>query len=195
MPFETTTERELLRLASEGNQRAFETIFNRYKDKLYSFTLKLTASPEATQDIIQDTFLKLWRDRKSLTTIEHFSSYLFMMTRNQSVNALKRFARETLILSNLKLAESHTHHSPENILSLKEVRELLHESLEKLPPRQKLIFTLSRDHGLKHNEIAERLNLSSSTVKNHIIQAIRSLKEKLHYYPYSIVSLLIVFLF
>jgi RNA polymerase sigma-70 factor (ECF subfamily) len=184
MPFHCRTEKELLRLASEGNKTAFEAIFNRYKDKLYHYTFSLNRSKEVTEDIIQDTFLKLWKDKERLASIEHFSSYLFLMTRNQSINALKRFAKETLILSRLNQQETAAAVSnPQTILEHKQTRELLEDSLQRLPPQQKLLYTLSRENDLKHHEIAAQLNISPSTVKNHIVQAMRTLKEKMRFHP------------
>ena len=183
MPFHCCTEKELLRLASEGNKTAFEAIFNRYKDKLYQFTFSLNQSKEVTEDIIQDTFLKLWQEKERLASIEHFSSYLFLMTKNQSINALKRFAKETLILSRLNQQEGDAGSNPQTIYEYKQTQELLDISLQQLPPQQKLVYSLSRDKGMKHDEIAAQLNISTSTVKNHIVQALRSLKGKMRFHP------------
>ncbi len=187
MPFEVFhTEKELLHLAAQGNEAAFTSLFNRHKDRLFNFLFHLTTSPEMTEDIIQDTFLKLWKEREILNTIDHFSSYLFRMTRNLSINAFKRMAKETLILSELKLRTADVNMESERNIEFKEVRKLLHETLEKLPPQQKLIFTLSREQGLKHEEIAQQLNIAPSTVKNHMVQALHKIREKLRFNSNSI---------
>jgi RNA polymerase sigma-70 factor (family 1) len=193
MPFETRTEKELLLLASAGDQHAFEIIFNSYKDKLYSFVFRLSRSAETTEDIIQETFLKLWKDKEHLREIDHFSGYLFLMSKHQCINALKRFAKETQIIAEMTHSAKSTSDTPDNIFSLKEIKQRLHDSLQELPPQQKLVYTLSRDHGLKHSEIAGKLNISSSTVKNHIIQALRTIRQKVSYHPDSIISILFLF--
>ncbi len=196
MPLESYTEPELLRLASEGNEPAFEEIFNRYKDKLYTFIIRINSSPEFTEDIIQETFLKLWKDKESLRSIEHFSSYLYMMSRNQSINSLKRFAKEKMVLSELSIVRSSDYvNDPGSLLDYREALQELQRSLQKLSPQQKLVYTLSRELGLKHEEIAHRLNISSSTVKNHIVQALRSIRERMRLHASSIMRIyLLIFL-
>lgn len=172
------TEKELLELASKGDQAAFSTIFMCYKDKLYTFLFRLTNSPEQTEDIIQEAFMKLWQNREQLPQIEHFSAYLFQITRNRAINAFKRLAKESSILAEINLRPVPDASNPSTVLAFKELKQLLHQALQQLPPRQQLIFRLSREQGLKHEEIAAQLNLSTSTVKNHLVQALRKIRQQ-----------------
>jgi RNA polymerase sigma-70 factor (ECF subfamily) len=77
------TETALLHAAALGDQSAFAQLFMQSRHKLFSFLMRLTNSPEMTEDVIQDIFMKLWRNRASLPNIENFSSYLFRMAQNQ----------------------------------------------------------------------------------------------------------------
>lgn len=184
------TEKELLLLAAQGSEPAFTLLFNRYKHKLYSYLLSLTASPQIAEDIIQDTFLKLWKDRAGLEAIDHLGAYLFTMTRNLAINALKRIARETAILSALQPQQNNPVATAPDNLSLKEVEQLLHQTIQSLPPQQKLIYTLSREQGLKHEDIAHQLHLSSSTVRNHIVQALRTIRKKIELHSISVIGMM-----
>jgi len=175
----TTTEKSLLQKAASGHEESFTRLFLLYRHKLYSFLLRLTNSPEMTEDVIQDVFLKLWKDRENLVNIEQFGGYIYRMAQHQAINAFRRMARETLILAELNKTTAAVNTSAEDNLNVREVRELLNTALEKLPPKQKLVFTLSRDQGLKHDEIARRLNISPSTVNNHMIAALRTIREQL----------------
>src|SRR3989337_1438240 len=124
-------EKELLLLASEGNEAAFSTLLNLYKDKLYSFLFRLTSSAEVTEDIIQDAFLKLWKDKQLLKTIDNFSAYVFRMTHNHAVNALKRMANETSIMAELARRNSGFTAGSESRIEFKEARQLIEETLQK----------------------------------------------------------------
>jgi RNA polymerase sigma-70 factor (family 1) len=171
------SEKELLQLAAGGEQSAFARLFMLNRHKLFSFLMRLTQSPEMTEDVIQDIFMKLWRNRAALASIDHFSSYLFKMAQNQCITHFKRVAKETLILSHLEPPSQST---TDDHLALKEIQRQLQQALTKLTPQQKLVFTLSRERGLKYEEIAAELNISPSTVKNHMIDALRVLRQHLH---------------
>ena len=173
-------DHQLLKEASTGNEQAFAGLFHLYKHKLYSFLIRITESPEMTEDIIQDIFLRLWKDKTDLVNIENFGAYLFKMGQNQAINAFKRMARETVILSELRNNTGSI--QQQDNLSLGELQQKLQTAFDKLSPQQKLVYTLSREQGLKHDEIARQLNISPSTVNNHMILALRIIREQLAQY-------------
>ncbi len=173
---QTHIEKELLQLSAGGDQAAFTQLFLQNRHKLFSFLMRLTQSPEATEDVIQDIFMKLWRNRTSLVEIENFSSYLFRMAQNQCLTQFKRMAKETLILSRIASGTSLSQSTTEERIGLKEVQKQLQQAVSKLTPQQKIVFSLSREKGLKYEEIAAELNISPSTVKNHMIDALRIIR-------------------
>ena len=170
------TEKELLRLAADGDEAAFIEIFNSYKNKLYSFLLRITKSEEQSLDFVQDIFMKLWINKANLSSIDNFSSYIFRAAQNQAINSFKRIMAENCILK-IKPVAHMTDDSIEANLEYKLLQTKLKEVVKKLPPQQRLVYTLSREQGLKHEEIAKQLNLSTSTVKNHMVQALKTIKE------------------
>lgn len=174
-------EKELLSLASVGDEYAFSLLFHKYKHKLYGYLMRVTDSTDTTEDIIQEIFLKLWKDRAELENITTFDAYLFRMAKNYAINAFKAKARQTLLYAEyfetLHLEDCSTDHK----VQFDETQTLLTLIVENLPPQQKLIFKLSREQHLKHDEIAEMLQISPLTVKNHIIQALNTIKRSLKY--------------
>ncbi|MGO4288269.1 RNA polymerase sigma factor [Chitinophaga sp. RAB17] len=172
-------EQLLLQKAAAGHEESFARLFHLHKHKLYSFLLRLTDSPEMSEDVIQDVFLKLWKDRENLVNIEQFGGYIYRMAQHQVLNAFRRMAKETLILSELNRTGNVLNTNAEDHLNAREVQEMLKSALDKLPPKQKLVYTLSREQGLKHDEIARHLNISPSTVNNHMIAALRTIREQL----------------
>lgn len=188
-------EKELLRWSAEGNEAAFASLFRIYRHKLYGFLLRATGSPETTEDVIQDVFLKLWKDRTNLVHIDQFGGYVYRMAQNRVINSLKRMAKETLILEELGKVQTFAASNAEERLSEKETSRNLHSALNKLTPKQKLVFTLSREQGLKHEEIAAFLKISPSTVNNHMIEALRQLRQQLSTTPEACSLLLIALIF
>ncbi|MBO9151250.1 RNA polymerase sigma factor [Chitinophaga sp. GCM10012297] len=187
-------ETELVRYAASGDATAFAALFRLYKDKLYGFLLKATGAPEMAEDIIQDIFLRLWKNREKLPEITHFEGYIYQAARNQVINSLKRMARETLILDELVKTREAGRTDAEDRLNVHEMNKNLHSALEKLTPRQKLVYTLSRDKGLKHEEIARFLDISPSTVNNHLIEALRLIRQQLAARPEAFTILIFCFL-
>lgn len=145
--------------------------------------MRLTESQEMTEDVIQDIFLKLWQSREKLAAVDNLGSYMIRMAQNQCITHFRRVAKETLILAELQKGPSSTATDAENNLSSRELQQKLHEALAKLTPQQRLVYSLSREQGLKHDEIARQLNISISTVKNHMIQALSTIREQFRNYP------------
>ncbi len=172
-------EKKLLLRAAAGHEESFTQLFFLYRHKLYSFLLRLTESPEMTEDVIQDVFLKLWKDREHLVNIEQFGGYIYRMAQHHVLNAFRRMAKEALIMAELTRTTEAASADAGEQLRIREVREKLQYALDHLPPKQKLVYTLSREQGLKHEEIARQLNISPSTVNNHMIAALRSIRQQL----------------
>ncbi len=170
------TEEELLNRLAGNDETAFARLFEAYRDKLYSFIFHLSGSSVLAEDVLQEVFLKIWRDRSHLSGISNFNAYLFRMAQNQAINMLRRQSRETLILAEIRRLSTEAAGAGE-LFSAKEVQFLLDRALNSLPPQQKRVYELSRDQGLKYEQIAAEMNISVSTVRNHMVQALRSIRE------------------
>ncbi len=168
-------EKELLLLASAGCEVSFTKLFHIYKDRLYSLILRLTKSEEQTLDFIQDIFMKLWINRANLASVDNLGSYIFRSAQNQVINSFRRSMKKTSILIELKSIDRLENNIEANF-EYKILVTKLNAVVNNLPPQQKLIYTLSRVEGLKHYEIAEQLKLSPATVKNHMSQALKTIR-------------------
>ncbi|MDN3657149.1 RNA polymerase sigma-70 factor [Ferruginibacter paludis] len=175
------TEKNLLQLAAHGNEAAFVELFYLYRHKLYSYILKITARPELAQDMVQDVFLKLWKNKCQLDTIENFNAFIFTVAQNQVVNYFRRMNNETLMLSKMQDRRQGFERCTEERISHNEVQQSINEVLKRLPAQQHLVFKLSREQGLKQDEIAMALKISPNTVKNHLALAIKTIREYLRH--------------
>jgi RNA polymerase sigma-70 factor (ECF subfamily) len=174
-------EKALLTGVAAGDEDAFRTLFHAYRPGVYAVALKLLSSPAQAEDALQEIFLKIWLNRERLPEIHHFASYLHIITRNHLYNALRRQAHEEVFLQRLSLTEV----AEEDVLSplsLRQLRETLQKVVAGLTPQQKKVFELSRLEGLRHEEIAQLLEISRETVKKHIGEALRIVREKMMKY-------------
>jgi RNA polymerase sigma-70 factor (family 1) len=173
-------EKDLLYLVSLGDEMAFTQIFNAYSNKIGSYVFRFTESFSVTQEIVQDVFLKIWTNRSSLLQVQQFDAYLHVVARNHTFNCLKKMARESAKKQAWDNSLSITASDDALIMSL-ENRDnhlwgLLDNAIAGLSPQQQKVYILSRREGLKHEEIAARLNISLETVKKHMVLALRAIK-------------------
>lgn len=169
-------EPTLLKLVAEGDELAFRKIFNHYKDKLFGYTCRITDNEELAEEIVMDAFLKIWCNREDLIYINRFDAYLYTIIRNRAFSAIKRRAHEALIITKLSHVSSEYQECTEETVVYNEYQCLLKNAINKLPPQQKLVYSLSREEGLKYEEIADQLNLSKNTVKAHLKKALNALR-------------------
>ncbi|HVU54697.1 MAG TPA: RNA polymerase sigma-70 factor [Puia sp.] len=184
-------ETDLLARVAEGNDRAFGKIFHHYRPKIYSYAYQLFGNIQMADELVQEVFLKVWLNRDKLPHILKFDSWLFIIARNQVFDMLKLLAKETTARQQMaRFLDPEANFVEDRIID-KENEVRLRDALDHLSPQQKLIFTLSRQQGLKHEEIASQLNISRNTVKTHLVHALKTLRDILHFHSDSALLLLL----
>jgi len=168
-------EKYLLQQIAQGNEPAFRKVFEAYRKPAYSYILYLLKSEVLADEVLQDVFLRIWLNRSTLTDVKSFRAWLFSITKNRVIDVLRTQAKEIL----LKDAVPDREPSCEMDDRLKETEyaSLLHKAISQLSPKQQRIYQLSRENGLKINEIAVEMNISSNTVKTHLMQALRTIRK------------------
>lgn len=172
-------EQELLLEIASGSEPAFRELFQAYRRKLFTYIFKTTSSREIAEDTVQEIFLKLWSVRETLPAIGNMNAYLHRMAHNYAYQGFRRLAKETLLLDHLSKQEEGYTRSPVQELQSKEVAAYIQGLVDRLTPQQRKVFLLSREDGLKQEEIASRLNISISTVKKHMVDALAFLREEI----------------
>jgi RNA polymerase sigma-70 factor (family 1) len=178
-----------MRRTAAGDAIAFAALFHLHRNKLYSFIFRMSGSVQQAEDVVQDVFLKIWTDRERLLDITDFSAYLFRMSHNHCLNLLKRKAKEAAILSGISYPSAAM---DEQVLYRETEKQLLH-AIDELPAQQKLVFTLSREQGLSQQEISEQLHITVPTVKSHMTQALRFLRQRCKHLSPLVKSILFFF--
>lgn len=183
-----TSIRDLTADLQKGSESAFEKIYFLYKDKLYGFCHKLLASEELSEDIVQETFIRLWEKRKSLNPEKSVSSYLFTISKNLIIDHQMHYARQYELSRAIKKEE----YAENNILSkigLEEIKSMEDKVVQQLPPQQKKVYILSRHEDFSHQEIAEHLGISINSVKTNLRIALKALRNKIS--PASIITAIV----
>nr|WP_067057188.1 sigma-70 family RNA polymerase sigma factor [Mucilaginibacter sp. L294] len=166
-------EKELLLKVANGDEHAFSELFNTHHQLLGTHIYRITDSVELAEEVVQDVFLKIWMSRETLTTVQNFRAYLFVISKNHALNCLRKVAKERIHQKTLE----------ENILpliaeenpGLADYYSLLDEAIDHLPPQQQKVYLLSRHNRLKYDEIASQMGLSRETVKKYLQGATHSI--------------------
>ena len=176
-------EKELFVRTAKGDVAAFTEIFYHYTARIYPFIQKMTRSREVTEEIVQDVFISIWNQKEKLTEIDHYAAFIFTIATRKTINYQKSLAREKLRMKQHALhAVDYTNITTEQ-LDLHESQQLIAQLVEKLPSQRKLIYRLSREQGLNHDEIARQLQISPNTVKNQLVHALRFIRDNLRNQP------------
>lgn len=164
----------LVKRLSESDEKAFTALYYRYTDKIRNFLVKLRLDFH-TDDIIQETFITVWRKRKEIDASLNFSAYLFTISRNLALKSLKQELYTSISESDI----SFDTEDEESFRIRETFYRALEASIEKLPERPRQVLILKRIKGRSTEEIALELGISKSTVENHMNRALAVLKEEL----------------
>lgn len=168
-------EKELLLKISNSNEQAFAELFHAYNKPLAEYVHKITESWQMTEDIVQDVFIKIWLKRDQLSALESFTDYLFILSRNQTIDSLRKKNSDRLRSLDWARQFEQQEEASDTESIIEAYRTLIEEAIELLPPQQKKTYLLSRQRRLKHHEIATQLNISQETVKKHIQLALHAI--------------------
>ncbi|RKR85092.1 RNA polymerase sigma-70 factor (ECF subfamily) [Mucilaginibacter gracilis] len=185
-------EKLLFNKIATGDEMAFRIIYDAYFDRLAAYAFKMSKSEDASEEIIQDVFMKLWTNRAVLLNVELPQAYLFSIARNKTIDYLRKLAKETTLIA--LLAENIQYHTnnAEKRIETQDLRALIAEAIAQLSPQKQKIFRLSKYDDLSHDEIAEELNLSKSTIKNHLSETMQYLRRNLKIVPNSEILVILI---
>ena len=166
-------EKELLLQVARGDEHAFSELFNTYHQHLGTHIYRITESVELAEEVVQDTFLKIWLNRSALASVQNFKAYLFVISKNHALNCLRKLAKERIAQKSIE--DSAVALEIPNIVDNNDYYNLLDEAIDHLPPQQQKVYLLSRHDRLKYDEIANKMGLSRETVKKYMQVATHSI--------------------
>ncbi len=169
-------ENELIQKISQDDSIAFEALYNHYRSDIYRFIYKFIKSPELSDDLCQEIFIRIWESRNGLVVIKSFKPYLYTITKNHTLNFLKRASVDSKAMGVIYSTFSEKRNEMEDNLITNEYLNHLRNILNTLPPQSREVFKLCRQQGHSYDEVAQMLGISRSCVKKHMVRSMRTLK-------------------
>jgi RNA polymerase sigma-70 factor (family 1) len=169
------SDKELLQGIVRDEEQAFQVLFDRHWQSLFSFVYRLTRDESQTKDILQDVFIDVWNNRDTLYSENSLLPYLNTIARNKVMSAFRRDRVRLLGKDILKEDIDRSIQSDERLL-FNEVKLAVDDELFKMSFTMRSCFQLSRYEDKSIREIAKELSLSERTVKNNISEALRRLR-------------------
>ena len=154
----------------------FNQVYQSSRAMVYEYALLLTQCSAHAEDIVQDVFICIWTERDKIPFIGNLKAYLYTITRNKVIDHMRRSQKEQCILKELSWAKENENIFTEDLLQQKEYKKIIDLAIAKLPPRQKLVFSLGKLYKWKRQEIAATMGISPATVRVHMNEAIKSIK-------------------
>jgi RNA polymerase sigma-70 factor, ECF subfamily len=167
----------------------FETLFKAHHKRLCNLAYTVVRDKDVAKDIVQDVFLKLWKNREKVEWSDSIEGYLVRATSHTALNHL-RDNKRIIRLGNGEEVKNVLASPDSNELVFTEFESKVQEAIDRLPPKCKAIYLLSRNEEMKYTQIAEALEISIKTVENQMSIALQKLREDLK--PYLIPGLILV---
>lgn len=173
------SEKTLLSALKNGDVKAFDKLFADYGKRLYHFAYGYLKSREDAEGLVQEVFLKIWKNRDNLNPDLSFKAYLFKIAYHFILEFFEKSIRQRAYQHQLLEETIEFTDETNERLNYQMLLEKVETLIEKLPSRQKEILLKRKKEGIPVKEIAEQLGVSPKTVENHLTEAIKNLKHGL----------------
>lgn len=174
-------QQDLLQRISEGDEKAFEVVFNEYYPMIRPFVWKLTQSSRDTEEVLQETFIRVWLFRDKILGIDNLRAWIFKVASRECLTLLRKKLHERQKLANWQqdISGGAVEETPADFAQLSEINRIVKEAINQMPLQRRRIYQMSREEGMKPREIAEALSLSVSTVKNVLVTSLKYIRDYL----------------
>lgn len=186
----TAGQTEIPIIAHFRDEAVFEQLFRQYHTSLCRYAFSVLKDTAASEEVVQDVFLKIWEKRNELEITVSVKSYLYRAVHNSCLNRIDKKKREVR-MDEVPLKVVHHASPPADDMQSRELEKAIADAMQQLPEQCRKVFELSRFGDMKYREIADTLGISVKTVENQMGKALRIMREQLA--PY--IALGIPFLF
>jgi len=175
--YKEATDEDLFSWLKDDDERAFNTLFERYWDRLLETGFYKLQSQIAAEEVVQQIFLDIWRNR-AITQLKYsFRTYISAALRYSIYAAIAQRKKDNQISIELLETDSFVDDSTREWLTFNDVRDKLEFLISMLPEKCEMVFRMSREQGMSVKEIASELDISTKTVEAHITKALKVIKS------------------
>nr|WP_067054546.1 RNA polymerase sigma-70 factor [Mucilaginibacter sp. L294] len=178
---------DVLTRLKNGDEAAFSAIYERYYSEIYNFIFSFLKQKQLAEELLQETFLTVWVQRQKIDPYQPLEPLLFTICRRKVLDNFRKITSTEALKQQLLYNMQNMVNNTEEAVFYNDTIAFTNDALEKLPKQQQVVFKLSRLEGLSYEEIAERMDLSKNTVKNHLVAALKTLK--LHFKEHGVMYL------
>ena len=173
----TTEDQQLVQALRQGDEKAFDALFRAWYTPLVRYAHSFTDGDlDEAEDLVQESFAKVWTQRASLDFQHSLKAYLYRMVHNQALNRLRSQRTHERYTSHQTRHMANEYEAPQEN---PELQKRIQDVLSALPAQCRQVFNLSRFEELKYREIAEQLGISVKTVETHMGKALRIMRHEL----------------
>jgi RNA polymerase sigma-70 factor (ECF subfamily) len=183
------TDEELVTAHLEGRPRAFQELYDRYRERLIHFITRKTGDPDRAQDLVQEAFIRVTRHLHRFDTEKKFSTWVYTIASNLSKNELRNRSRSPIVLFQRIMNNWDDDHRPiqfedatmmpDDLYRKRHLRKLVEATVEELPEHHRLVFRLRELEGKSYEEIAEITGVNLGTVKSRLHRARNSFAQRI----------------
>lgn len=174
---ENLSDPELLKEVRVDNFQAFTELYNRYKNILYQFIIRLSHGDRSlAEEIVQESFIIIWENRKKIAIEFSFQSYLKKISRNLFLKETSKRINEELMIAQIEVKEESDSYV-DNEVELKMLMEEVERIISMLPTARQKVYRMKHMDHLSQKEIADRLGISENTVESHLRQSSKFLEH------------------
>jgi RNA polymerase sigma-70 factor (ECF subfamily) len=168
------------RICQSSDEAAFASLFRLFYQSLYHFAVQYVHKHEVAEEVVNDVFVKIWKQRATLLEVQNLESYLFIAVKNGSLNYLKQYSHYHIAIDDENTGKLISLHNPEQDIEWKELYFRLQQAVNNLPNQCRVVFRLVKEEGFRMKEVAEILGISPRTVETQLYRAIKRLDSILN---------------
>ena len=170
---------DIIRRIRKGDVGQFESLFRSSYVSLVRYAKTIIKDHDTAEEIVQDLFFRLWKNKEKLYIESSLNGYLFRAVHNRCLHYIEHNKVIEKYADEMSVIQADSPENPTDILNYKELQAKIARILERLPERSGKIFCMSRFEGLKYSEIAERLSISVKTVEANMGRALKEFRKAL----------------
>ena len=168
---------------------AFEAFFRALHGPLERYAESIVSDAALASDMVQDAFVRIWEGRERLDPSQSIKAFAYRTVRNLCLNRIRDRKNREHLLSQRYEPDGSPRFGPDESLDAERLAGLLRQWIDELPERQREALQLSRFQGMSHEEVAEAMDVSPRTVNNHLVKALRTIRDRIRTYEPSLLDL------